>query len=362
MCNHKVIKLLLVTLLISYKTWAAQIFDFETLSNPSYQMSATLRIENLLLLSQSEPNNAGKCLNEIFLITRGKYGFSKRSATLDERKTVVSALFAYRQLMGEGSLNPFSVGAIGEVSKDMSQNVANHLMVLKQGYEKIAALNDSIVTEFEVFGVTLKVADLFVQPKVILLDADEFDQHSHHSEGQSDSRDEPDSTEPPQLPVSDGERANSPVFLGGGSDNSSHSQKGDGAGACESPPQVQETQEDVLIGCGDFDGKAGSHLSSARSSPVGDGEGSSPVHEVGSSSGGDEGDGEPPKFDEEEEQPEGDDNADGSEEDGLNPEMTSESDGGDSQGAESRPYTPADDAGKKPCCQRNKEDRGCVIS
>lgn len=162
MRNNKAIKSLLAILIISSTASAGYKDEFDTFANPTHKMPALRRAESLFELSQKSSDLAEQCLNEIFLIARGKYGFAKtRPANAEEKTIVAKASAAFKRLFPSNS-NPFSgQKAIGDVDESMSDKVTHHLKVLDEGFEHIASLmDDKDVSEIEVFGISLPLSIL----------------------------------------------------------------------------------------------------------------------------------------------------------------------------------------------------------
>ena len=164
--KNKAFKLFLAVLIISSTARAAdfEVLDFGALSNPSYKMPAIQRLEKLHDLSQAQPDIAQQCLNEIVLILRGRYGFSKRRADDGERRTVAKAMTAYTKFLP--SKNPFEEQqAMCDVDDSMSAKIQRHFEVLKEGFEHIASLiSDESDREVSVFGITIQLSEL-IAPK-----------------------------------------------------------------------------------------------------------------------------------------------------------------------------------------------------
>ncbi|NBT86173.1 MAG: hypothetical protein EBT45_06730 [Alphaproteobacteria bacterium] len=162
MRNNKAIKSLLAILIISSTASAGYKDEFDTFANPTHKMPALRRAESLFELSQKSSDLAEQCLNEIFLIARGKYGFAKtRPANAEEKTIVAKASAAFKRLF-PSNLNPFSgQKAIGDIDESMSDKVTHHLKVLDEGFEHITSLmDDEDVSEIEVFGISLPLSIL----------------------------------------------------------------------------------------------------------------------------------------------------------------------------------------------------------
>ena len=153
MSNNIVFKLFFAILMISSTATAA--VDFETLSDPSYKISALNRAKALLVLSEQNTEFAEQCLDKIMEIAKGKYGLAKRrSANTEERTVVGKAITALRRLC-PAKPNPF------EKQEDTGEHdtiITRHVMVLKAGFDHIADLmRMEDTTQVEVFGIVFAI-------------------------------------------------------------------------------------------------------------------------------------------------------------------------------------------------------------